>query len=260
MIDKEFPPDYSCYWETGDVRRISERANAQFWQRHDPEESGLKAPALSVDYVLDTCLHEAAEVPKLLKQLCLDPKFDFNYSVWWFKDLIGALHLYRKQHIESAKQKIAETTISKKVFDDLDYAAHCRGLVIIEGDQRIGKSTSAENWCAQHPGQAIYVKLGGGNDDATFFRSIARALGTAASLTRKPTEMQMKIEDALQEGHLLLVLDEAHFCFAQTQRPRSAPARIDWIRTALVDFHVGVALISTPQFDRSCDLYEKQLH
>ena len=63
--------------------------------------------------------------------------------------------------------------------------------------------------------------------------------------------------DALQEGHLVLVLGEAHFLFAQTQRPRSALSRPDWVRTALVDYGVTVVLISTPQFDRSCELYEK---
>ena len=178
---------------------------------------------------------------------------------WWFDDLRAALHIYRSQHIAFASGCIAHTSISKRIFEDLDYTAHCRGLVIIEGDQRTGKSTAAKNWCDNHPGQAVYIKLGVGNDDATFFRSIAKALGTAASLARKPTEMQMKIEDALQEGHLVLVLDEAHFLFAQTQRPRSAPSRLDWIRTALVDFNVGVALISTPQFERSCALYEKTL-
>ena len=244
------------------------------------DEVGASA-SLEVSHYIERCYHKSSEgrrdLPEHLKAICLNPKMSLedrnnvangytaSYSqvscpsLWWFNDLIGALHLYRLRQIEAAVSGIAETSISKQVFEDLDYAAHCHGLVIIEGDQRTGKSTSAKNWVEQHPGQAIYVKLGVGNDDATFFRSIARALGTAASLTRKPTEMQMKIEDALQEGHLLLVLDEAHFCWAQTQRPRSAPARMDWIRTALNDFNVGVVLISTPQFDRSCELYEKQL-
>ena len=221
---------------------------------------------ISVEDALAACRAAAKSLPDHLRRLCLDPSMGIsrtdngsNGGVWWFQDLIGALREYRQSYIASAERAIVETAISRRVFDDLDYAAHCRGLVIIEGDQRTGKSTAAKNWCDRHPGQAVYVKLGGGNDDATFFRSIARALGTAASLTRTPTAMQIKIEDALQEGHLVLVLDEAHFCFAQTQRPRSAPSRVDWLRTALVDFNVGVVLISTPQFDRACEMYERQL-
>ena len=229
----------------------------------------------TVQELFDQCRVAAAEkLPQILWIICLDPASKLEspaievvnpdthqrwLSSWWFEDLLAGLHLYRAKYIARAEKAIAQTTISKRIFDDLDYAAHCRGLVVIEGDQRTGKSTAAKNWCDKHPGQAVYVKLGVGNDDATFFRSIAKAVGVAASMIRKPTEMQMKIEDALQDGHLMLVLDEAHFLFAQTQRPRSAPARLDWIRTALVDFNVSVALISTPQFDRACELYEKTL-
>ena len=138
---------------------------------------------------------------------------------------MAGLHAYRNKQIEKAKSGIATTTISQRIFDDLDYAAHCRGLVIIEGNQRTGKSTAAKNWCDSHSGQAVYVKLGVGDDAATFFRSIAKTVGTASSLSRKLTEMQIKIEDALQEGHLTLVLDEGHYVFAQTARLRNALTR-----------------------------------
>ena len=71
--------------------------------------------------------------------------------------------------------------------------------------------------------------------------------------------MRMKIEDMLQERHLTIVFDEAHFLFPLVNRPKSPPDRLDWLRTALVDHGVTVALIMTPQFDRQCLLYEKHL-
>ena len=259
------PAESSDYWYPVDSPDQSEVEPTPRHQEPGPSRADLLAD----------CQREAAtHLAEMLWIICLDPesklqspyieakqpKFDGSWlTSWWFDDLLAALHLYRARCIAAAETAIAQTTISNRIFDDLDYMAHCQGLVVIEGDQRTGKSTAAKNWCDKHPGQAVYVKLGTGNDDATFFRSIAKALGTAASLVRKPTEMQMKIEDALQDGHLVLVLDEAHFLFAQTQRPRSAPSRLDWVRTALVDFKVGVALISTPQFERSCELYEKTL-
>ena len=42
-------------------------------------------------------------------------------------------------------------------------------------------------------------------------------------------------------------------------RPKSAPDRVDWLRTALVDHGVSVALISTPQFDKQCAHFEKHI-
>ena len=231
-------------------------------------------PAISASTALDRCRAASANLPEVLMRICLDPKINleereldtrnFSYSlttpsVWWFKDLISALHEYRLRSIEQAKASIANTTISSQIHDDLDYCLHCRGFVIIEGEQRTGKSTAAKVWCDMHPGQAIYIRLESGIDEATYFRAIGRAIGTACSIQRKSHEMRMRVEDMLQEGHLLLVIDEAHFHYGQTVRPRSAPARVNWVRTALLDHKVGVAWISTPQFDRQCALYEKHV-
>lgn len=71
--------------------------------------------------------------------------------------------------------------------------------------------------------------------------------------------MRARVQDALQAGHLMLVIDEAHFLWPQSERSqRSVPMRIEWVRTALVDFGVPVALISTPQyFARSCAKFMK---
>jgi len=131
--------------------------------------------------------------------------------------------------------------------------------VLIEGREGIGKSHAAENWCAQHAGQVVYVRLESGTDESTLFRSIARAIGTACSYSRKATQMRARIQDALQPGQLMLVLDEAHFLWPQSERAaRSAPKRMDWLRTALIDFGVPVALISTPQyFSNACDRFRK---
>ena len=73
----------------------------------------------------------------------------------------------------------------------------------------------------------------------------------------KANEMRMRIEDMLQEGHLTIVIDEAHYLFPLVARPKSSPERIDWLRTALLDHGVAIALIATPQFDRQCAHFEK---
>jgi hypothetical protein len=93
----------------------------------------------------------------------------------------------------------------------------------------------------------------------TLFRCIAQAAGTACSIARKAGEIKANVEKALQPGHLTLVLDEAHFLWPQSARAeRSAPKRVDWLRTALVDSGVPVAIISTPQyFANQCDRFRQ---
>jgi hypothetical protein len=137
----------------------------------------------------------------------------------------------------------------------LDFALQQRAFVLIEGREGIGKTEAAENWCARHPGRAIYVKLESGGDDGTFYRCLARQIGTASSCS--PSEMRIRLEDALQMGHIMLVLDESHFLWPARQS-KVAPHRVDWLRTALIDYQVPVAVVSTPQFfENQCTRFRR---
>ena len=182
-----------------------------------------------------------------------------NFTGVGFPGLWEALLEIREQEIKAVGEAIVETAITLQVFEELDFALHSRSFILIEGREGIGKTESAKAWCSRHPGRAVYVRLESGTDEVTFYRSIARAIGTACSYGRKATEMRARIQDALQPGQLMLVVDEAHFLWPQSERSvRSAPKRVDWLRTALVDYGVPIAMISTPQyFANACSKFLK---
>ena len=165
----------------------------------------------------------------------------------------------RQAEIDAAKESIVETDVSARVFEALDFAKETRSFVLIEGREGLGKSASARNWCQRHPGESVYVSLQSGTDEMTLFRCIAQQLGTACSIARKAGEIKANVEKALQPGHLTLVLDEAHFLWPQSGRAeRSAPKRVDWLRTALIDSGVPVVIVSTPQyFANQCDRFRQ---
>ncbi len=243
------------------------------WRELERREKEKRKPkTYPVQDFLNACKDGTDDLADHLNKLCVDPEINVlddsiiygrngkkSAGVWYFKDLIGALHEYRLDRINKAKDDTAQTEITVKIHEDLDFMHQSKSLVVIEGETRTGKTTSAENWCKQHPGQAVFIKLESGSDEKTFFRSIARALGTACSSHIKTADMRIKIEDALQDGHLAVVFDEAHFLWPQTNRVSRAPAKVDWLRTALVDHGVPVALLSTPQFDKGCELLEKRV-
>jgi hypothetical protein len=176
-----------------------------------------------------------------------------------FPDLWLALSRAREEECASANGQIVETEITRTVNEELNFALQSRSFILIEGREGIGKTEAAKVWCAQNPGKAVYVRLESGSEETTLFRSIARAIGTACSAGLKAFEMRVRIQDALQSGQIMVVLDEAHFLWPQSDRShRSAPKRVDWVRTTLVDFGVPVALISTPQyFSRACEKFLK---
>jgi hypothetical protein len=205
------------------------------------------------------CQVEPEALADQLKLLLVDPATSPAAGLWNIPDLFPALVGIRAREAEQAVTAIVETEVTRKMAEELDFAHQQRAFVIIEGREGIGKSEAAKNWCARHPGQAVYIKLPSGGDELTFFRAISKAIGTACSRSYKSVDMRARIEDALQPGHLTVVIDESHFLWPQSERShRSAPKQIDWLRTAIVDSGVPVALICTPQhFETQCERFRK---
>jgi hypothetical protein len=166
----------------------------------------------------------------------------------YFRDIIGALFEYQTRYEAAARAKFQPTTISKKVWETLDYGLSSRGMVLLDGLEGRGKTESVKAWCALHLGQARFISLKGVTNKTTVFREIAKALGIASSYTRTATDMQARIEDVLKRSKIMLVMDEAHFLFHQGHRMYARPELIDWIDTAVCNCGVPIAMVTTPQF------------
>jgi hypothetical protein len=175
-----------------------------------------------------------------ISDTCLNPTRGLG-AVW------EALDNYRAKWISELPAHV-ETCIGKRVADALEYAQETRSLVLIDGPARIGKSFSARAWCERTAGLARYVQVPCSNDDAGFFRAIGRALGVSASLQLKASEIRNRIEDVLQSGDLMLVLDESQYCWPQSWQRYAMPMRVNWVLQALVNFNVPVVLVTTPIF------------
>jgi len=196
-----------------------------------------------------------------LREPCLNPaKPPSAVTFPYFKNLYRAVQDYCMKVARTRLDGLIKTEIGKRVLDSLDYAEHQKSLVLIEGNARIGKSFVTKAWCDACPGKRRYVQVPSSNDMTVFFRAMAKALGFASSYTRKAQELRARISDVLQTGHLMLVIDEAHYLFPQTNVRRALPNRINWMLTELVNYGVAVALISTPQFTTSQKVIEKNTH
>jgi hypothetical protein len=232
----------------------------------------------TVEECLDRCRELSDGLNTFLTDLCLNPNLTFKEpccdkhtatlerlalerafaghdvglrneaQVCCFRDIIGALFEYQFHKSEAVKKNFVETDITRRLFESMEFSLECRGLVIVNGNARIGKSTAAAAWCDMNPGLARYVSLVDTSDEAGFYRPIARALGLACSYTRKACELRDRIADMLQKSGLLLVLDEGHYVWPQFLRPTALPRRMNWILTALINNGVPMVLITTPQF------------
>lgn len=190
-----------------------------------------------------------SELAGWLTELCLNPEIRLNAPPVWFHDIERSLKDYiEDRRLDRQAGKIV-TSIGAQINDALDYAFEERCMVHINGVARMGKTFQVQQWCQNYPGRVRYIQVPSGNDEISFYRAIARSLGTACGSSMNTTQIKRQVEDAIQDAGIMLVFDEAHYLFPQYKDARNAPRRINWLLTEVVNKGIPVALVTTPQFD-----------
>jgi hypothetical protein len=237
-------------------------------EKLDRAEAAKHPASYSVSALRDLCRRAAVEGLELpeskiynlereLAEMCLNPEWNFEAGgPWYFAGLIAALREYKAAYISAKTTNTFNTALGKKVFEVLDYTAYCRGLTMIQGDARLGKSHAARLWCEQHPGNARFVEVPTGNDEVTFFRDLARGLGLGNFLNYKVVQIRERVEYVLRTGDIVLVLDEAQRLWPQTNFREGYPKRISWVMT-MGNAGVPICMVSTPQFFATQKVAEK---
>lgn len=209
---------------------------------------------------LDECRYALRYLPEDLERLCLDPAQKLSSGPWYFHALPDVLREYQAAWIAERQAGQVTTEIGNQVNETLDYCLESGRMVVIDGLARTGKTFAAGQWCERHPGLARYVQVPSTNDDIAFFRAIARSLGVSINLNSKAHQLRDRIEDTLQRCRLMIVFDEAAYCWPQGNYREALPGRLNWIMTALVNHGVPVALITTPLFMRAQKRIEQKTY
>ncbi len=194
-------------------------------------------------YFHTECLETAEyRLPQLLHDIC-NEKAVVPARVHYCYDLFGVLFDYMDIHRVRAGERLAETEVTLKVFDALDYAWAERKFVRIDGNTRFGKTESAKTWCAMHPGKVRMIKVPSSNSERDLVRAFAEALGFTAFSAKVIDDVHY----VLRYGRIGFVLDECHFLLAAKYGRHTTPARLNWFRTRVVDQGLPCAIVTTPQ-------------
>ncbi|MEI7534119.1 MAG: ATP-binding protein [Verrucomicrobiae bacterium] len=245
-------------------RRLPLEAAAQFSIKadfdlnsllEDDSRHNLPASYPASDFFAHCRAAAASNLEIDLMEFCLNAADGFG-SPWYFSGLPDVLREYQADFIKSKIGGGYVTALGQKVFEVLDYTAYCRGLTLIKGETRLGKSHAGRAWCEQHPGKARFVEVPSGNDEVTFFRDLARGLGLGNFLNYKVVQIRERVEYVLRTGDIILVLDEAQRLWPQTNFREGYPKRIAWVMTMAND-GVPICMISTPQFFVTQKVVEK---
>ncbi len=236
---------------------------------HSKSNDWEKLFELNIAYFRRRCREEALScLPKYLFTLCTDRTASFADSpkywpcssaqmtgareewhecgvTWYFPKVISALLTAMDQQSKNVSAKLAMTAVTLKVFDALDYAWSENALVHIEGDSRFGKTESVRAWANMHPGRARLVATPCTNSDSDLYKEVANAIGMEVSASR--SRVKDRVEYVLQNGRLGIIFDEASFILPQRYTAITAPMRLNWIRTQIVDKGLPLVLCATPQ-------------
>lgn len=178
-----------------------------------------------------------------LSELCLNPKTNLELS-----EATPRICVLLADYARQTGGVIAETEIFKTIQTALDFTSEAKALTVISGRPRIGKTHAARHWAATRPGKSRLVEVPSANDDLSFFVALARVLGVTVETTAKRKHLAPRIEAALRDGDLTLILDEsANLVPDHHQRPPSRPPRVSWL-LELVNRGVPVALLVSPNF------------
>ncbi|MGI9086474.1 MAG: ATP-binding protein [Chthoniobacterales bacterium] len=204
----------------------------------------------------DICIGAANEsLVQYLRGVCERPHVHFgrdddepeNGAPWFFSRIGEALVRFIDRRRESVMGQIADTEVSRQVLEALRMAQGARLGVLISGNSRFGKTESVQAFCEANPGRARLVSTPPANSESDLLRAVAHALGIETSSRERAYSMRANINDVIDQAQMMIVLDEAHAIFPSSFGRNTSPARLNWIRSNILDRGIPAAFICTPQ-------------
>jgi hypothetical protein len=208
----------------------------------DPDLSCLTTATLK-EKLLETA---RSELPEYLASLCNHVSQPFE-GPWYFPGLIDSLIEEMDRHTAAEKKTFADTSITRIMLDDFNFAVGKKQTVHVVGNPRSGKTEMAKGYARCHPWLARYLAVPSSNAEADLVESVADALGLEYKPGRSGRDLRKRVEYVLRHTCLMMVLNEAQFLFPQRFSATTQPARLNWVRTEIIDKGLPLAICFTPQ-------------
>lgn len=203
----------------------------------------------------DSCLTEAREsLARYFKEVCESPCVAFrddqfgSGAPWYFSNVGAALLAFIEHRADAVKATLAQTEITTIVERWVRKSRSIQRSVLISGNSRFGKTEAIKLQAAMHPGLCRLVNTPATSAISDLLREVALALGIEVGPRNVGRELREQIDYVLRFSRLQLIFDEAQFAILPTTYSRNtAPARLNWIRRAIIDQGISAVFVCTPQ-------------
>jgi hypothetical protein len=172
------------------------------------------------------------------------------------RDFTHALLLFMDEHAQEELGRFVETSLSRRVFRELDCVRITGDPCQFLGETRLGKTFSFEGMERIWPGRYWRHEVEPGNGVRDLVFGMARDLGYEAGVSLE--RAKANVLSFLKRSGLVVLFDEAHRLFPATFSKDTAPTRLEWVRH-LCDQGVRCAFMATVQnYTNSKDRFLKK--
>lgn len=195
-----------------------------------------------------------------------DPELDQAWrgtisETWYFENLIGSLIEFMDRQAQNVQSALAMTAVIEEVFETVDEVIETRDPRLLRGNHRFGKTEGLKAKCAMHPGRLRLVTTPRGNSLRELLVRIAEPLGIEISYGCALGPLLAKIQYVFDQTGIGIVFDEGAWLIPESYSKTTQPARLNWVRSALLDRNVPIVIAVTPQwYDRALKQYLNETH
>lgn len=202
------------------------------------------------------CLEVArTELAQDLKATCEQPQIGLLYNSrqpgdgapWYFVDVAECLIRFISERRSAIYDAVAKTSLSQEISRECE-RAHATGSPIkLHGNARRGKTVSAELLVKLFPARFRIVNTPDSASLNDLLRAVAEAYGIRLERHCTEQDLRERIEYVRRFSAVTLIIDESHYLAPSKFTRNTAPVRLNWVRSALIDRGTPVVLIATEQ-------------
>lgn len=192
------------------------------------------------------CREDARDLEGYLERVCTLHHLGFS-PARYCPDLPQLLLANMDRRAREVADQIAETEVARTVRREMEFALTEGVPVPFIGESRFGKTKAISNWCDAHPGRARLITVPNNISEMAFMRAHADALGIEYNGSTKLLALRDEVEFVIRNASLALIYDEAHALIPVTYELRTAPRRLNWVRSMVIDQGIPCAFFATPQ-------------
>lgn len=224
------------------------------WTGTMPELQQRLIEKLTPSIARELCMFDAREsLARYFKELCelphigLRPNENHFGAPRYFVTVGSALLKFIEQRADTVRSAVADTEVTRLVLRWMKKARSMGEPVMISGNSRFGKTEAVKLCCEMNPGNFRLVNTPASNALGDLLREVARSLGVEVAAQNSVRDLRERIDYVLRFSRIVLCFDEWQFALPSSYSRNTAPARLNWVRRAIVDRDLAAVFVCTPQ-------------